>query len=185
MTSIWDDIQSGRGCVFNPEGETRESQIIDNPDVSKFYNEADMLEDTVLFPEEASGKSAVSLHKSTKTELNSFVDNNPNFVRFYNDLDSSEGSDGEKELSHVIEDASLSDDRLLDNAITSDDKREEADTTEEHDDGESSEEQHSDSHNNEVAKQTTISTKPILRDLVLLSKWKSPGHYSEDIERDF
>lgn len=62
VTSIWDEIQRGRGCVLNPEGKTLESQIIDDPDKSKFYNEADMLEDAVLFPEELSGKNAVSLY---------------------------------------------------------------------------------------------------------------------------
>lgn len=96
VKSIWDEIRRGRGCVLNPDGTTLKSQIVDDPDKSKFYNKADMLEDTVLFPEELSGKTAVALYKGTRTELNGFLSSGPDWVRFINDLDTDEESDDDE-----------------------------------------------------------------------------------------
>lgn len=92
MISIWDEIQRGRGCRLDLDGKTLESQIIDDPDKSKFYNEADTLEDAVLFLEEFLGKNAVALYKGTRTELNSFLNSGPDWVRFVNDLDTDKES---------------------------------------------------------------------------------------------
>ena len=50
-----------------------------------FYNEADALEDLVLFPEEQSGGSA--LFKPSKSAVEKLVGRVPNFFRFVYDLD--------------------------------------------------------------------------------------------------
>lgn len=56
VMSIWDEIQRGQAHRINLDlgCKTLEQQIAKDPHQSKFYNEADMLEDAVLFPEELS-----------------------------------------------------------------------------------------------------------------------------------
>ena len=107
VKSIWDEIQGGRGYVLNPSSPTLKPRDIDDVAKSKFYNEADMLEDAVLFPEELINDSSVALYKGSKSETGRLVNSGPDWVRFINDLDIDEEdkydewTDGEKEDSHI------------------------------------------------------------------------------------
>ncbi|KAK4693776.1 hypothetical protein P7C71_g3680, partial [Lecanoromycetidae sp. Uapishka_2] len=169
VTSIWDEVQRDREP--DPDGETLESQIIDDADKSKsyFYNEADMLEDAVLFPEELSSKNDVGLFKGTKTGLNSFFNSGPDWVRFINDLSTDEESDDEEDLGYLLEDESQSEDD------GEQDESSEADNT-----MDSAEELH-----NEVVPHSSVITQPLRRDLALLSSWKQSTPYGENVEPDF
>ena len=79
MLSIWDDIERGRGGMLNPEGKTREDQIRPDPHASVFYNEADTLEDAVLFPEEAIGKASKAIYNGKSSDLEKFAKNMPDW----------------------------------------------------------------------------------------------------------
>lgn len=69
VISIWDEIQRGRSHMLNPQGDSREAQMAEDPHPSKFYNEADVLEDATLFPEELPGESSKTLCRGKSNAL--------------------------------------------------------------------------------------------------------------------
>ena len=87
------------------------SQFIDieQEDVSEdqleeiFYNEADAMEDLVLFPTESLAGEA--LYKPSKSAVDKLVGSVPDMVRFVCDMDSDEGDDSfnDDENDHLIE----------------------------------------------------------------------------------
>ncbi len=77
VESIWDEIERRPGHVLNPRGETLETQIAEDFPQHVFYNEADVLEDAVLFPEEMAEKRSKSLYSGKANDLESFVSSGP------------------------------------------------------------------------------------------------------------
>lgn len=80
VMSIWDEIQRGRSHLLNPKGRTLEEQFAEDPHASKFYNEADMLEDAILFPEELSDDVTNNLYSGKTNALDEFVKSGPDWV---------------------------------------------------------------------------------------------------------
>ena len=63
------------------------------PDLSKFYNEADVLEDAILFPEQAESGIVGGLFRGHETSMQDFMSKGPDWARFIKDLDTDEEHD--------------------------------------------------------------------------------------------
>ena len=88
--SLWDKAERTEIHMINPNGKNREDQIADPPPAGDFYNEADVLEDAVLFPEElaqeegdkdapAKGRSK-ALYSGKSSEMERFSKSEPDWV---------------------------------------------------------------------------------------------------------
>ncbi|MCJ1457569.1 hypothetical protein MMC28_007937 [Mycoblastus sanguinarius] len=116
VNSIWDEVLRGQSRMINTEGKTLESQLAEDLHESKFYNEADAVEDAVLFPEEISkgelnALSKVSLFKGLTNPVHDLGKEGPDMHRFIEDLDTDEetesiDSSSEEDEGHLTEDKS-------------------------------------------------------------------------------
>ncbi len=187
VDSIWDTIQKGRMSSWNIDNNTREPTDFEEPDLSKFYNEADVREDAILFPEQATSGTVGGLFRGHETSMQDFMSNGPDWARFIQDLDTDEeyeGSDAETE--YVLENESHD---------------EESDESYEEDDDErlvngnqrSRESDHSsweDVDNEDGSSDGQIMRMPSITEeqqqiLALLKNWKSPKSQKEDVEKSF
>ena len=97
--SIWDTIVRGKSQFIDIEQqEVSEDQLEEI-----FYNEADAMEDLVLFPTESTAGEA--LFKPSKSAVDKLVGSVPDMVRFVCDIDSDEDDDSfnDDEKNHLIE----------------------------------------------------------------------------------
>lgn len=192
VDSIWDTIQKGRMSSWNVNDKTKEPTEYHKPDLSKFYNEADVLEDAILFPEQATSGTVGGLFRGHETSMQDFMSKGPDWARFIQDLDTDEeyeASDAETE--YVLEDES----------------HDEESDDEEFDEEDSNEEvgkrlvkgthSHESDHSScgDIDKEASPSDRQIARipliteeekqDLALMKKWKPPKSDREDVEKAF
>lgn len=171
---------------WNIGNNTQELTEYHEPDLSKFYNEADVLEDAILFPEQAASGSVGGLFHGHETSMQEFMTNGPDWARFIKDLDTDEeieASDAETE--YVLEDESHD---------------EESDVSSEEDDKrlvkgnkcsrESDQSSWGDIDNEAGPSETQIMRIPSIseeekQDLALMKNWKSPKSRQEDVEKEF
>lgn len=97
VDSIWDTIQKGRMSSWLLENNTQKPTQVHEPDVSKFYNQADVLEDAILFPEQTASGTVGGLYRGHETAMQDFMSKGPDWESFINDLD----TDEELEISDV------------------------------------------------------------------------------------
>ena len=174
--SIWDEIQHGRGHVLNPEGKTLVEQLAADPNASKFYNEADFLEDAVLFPEELNGKNTKAPSRGKVNDLERFLNSGPDWVRFVNDMDTDEELENtessEEESQYLLEDGSK-------DKSDNDDGIDAADMviTDKKGSGPSS--------NGESVTGPLTIPEELRKDMLLLSKWKPATPYGENVDGEF
>ena len=77
MLSIWDETQRGYFATYNHNTRTSEACIAEETPASLFYNEVDVLEDAILFPEEVAEGKSKALYKGKTSELERFVSSGP------------------------------------------------------------------------------------------------------------
>ena len=78
LPSIWDETQRSQYSTVNHNPKTREDRVIEGePPASIFYNEADVLEDAILFPEEVAEGKSKALYKGKANDLERFVNSGP------------------------------------------------------------------------------------------------------------
>ena len=87
--TLWDMVQRGRSQFIDLERRT----IAEDQHDELFYNEADALEDRILFPQEHTEKNPLFKPSQGSNAVNKLENSLPNFWRFINDLDSDEESD--------------------------------------------------------------------------------------------
>ena len=171
---------------WNIDNKTRESTDYQEPDLSKFYNKADVLEDAILFPEQAASGSVGGLFRGHETSMQDFMSKGPDWARFINDLDTDEEYDySDAETEYVLEDESHDDES----------------------DGSSegghihllkgSKRSHGSDHSSweDVDNETGPSDRQITKipsiseeekaDFALMKNWKSPKSEKEDVEKEF
>ena len=81
INSIWDDIQHGHMRMVNTDGKFAEGKQCEADDIRKLYNQADSLEDAILFPKEVSEDNRVTLYKGKTNDLEEFVTSGPDVSR--------------------------------------------------------------------------------------------------------
>ena len=86
VDSLWDDILRGR-CTTLVLGKR---EVGGDPWDGCFYNRADAVEDTILFPEERSTGKFDSVYKAKNSAIDDFMKKGPDFDRFILDLDTDE-----------------------------------------------------------------------------------------------
>ena len=180
VNSIWDTIQKGRMSSWNMADKTQAPTEYEVPDMSKFYNEADVLEDAILFPEQAASGSVGGLFRGHETSMQDFMSKGPDWARFIKDLDTDEEYDySDAETEYVLEDESHD---------------EESDKSSEEDDERCS---HESDHSSweDVDNEVGLSDRQMMRipsiseeekqDFALMKNWKSPRMQKEDVEKEF
>lgn len=185
VDSIWDTIQKGRMSSWNVDNKTQEPTEYREPDLSKFYNEADVLEDAILFPEQAASGNVGGLFHGHETSMQEFMSKGPDWTRFINDLDTDEDDDySDAETEYVLESESHDD---------------ESDESSEDDKRLSKGSAHSDESDHpsweDIDNEVSSSDRQIMRipsiseeekqDFALMKKWKSPRNEKEDVEKEF
>ena len=186
VDSIWDTIQKGRTSSWNVL-KTQEPTEYQEPDLSKFYNEADVLEDAILFPEQAPSGTVGGLFHGHETSMQDFMSKGPDWARFIKDLDTDEEHEGpDAETEYVLEDESHdeeSDEEDSDEAV---DKRLVKGTCSHGSDHSSWEDIDNEaSPSNKRMKMVPFLTEEEEQDLALMKKWKPPKSYGEDVEKAF
>ena len=81
VNSIWGDIQHGHMRMVNTDGNFAEGEQGEADDIRKLYNQADSLEDAILFPKEVSEDNRVTLYKGKTNDLEEFVTSGPDVSR--------------------------------------------------------------------------------------------------------
>ena len=79
VLSIWDETQRGRSHMLNSEGRPGKAQLAEDLHQSVFHNEADVLEDAILFPEELSIEKSSALYSGKTSTLEDFCGNGPDW----------------------------------------------------------------------------------------------------------
>ena len=102
VKSIFDDIQSG-DTFFKLFNEQR--QPLEKVPKDLFYNEADALEDKILFAEEDVGPGLGLLAGGDTNKLNKLEFEGPDMERFIYDLDTDEELPDEDDLEHTCGDS--------------------------------------------------------------------------------
>ena len=168
---------------WNLDNKTKEPTEYQEPDLSKFYNEADVLEDAILFPEQAASGIVGGLFRGHETSMQDFMSKGPDWARFIKDLDTDEEyDDSDAETEYVLEDDSQDED-----------SDEESDrplvkgTKCSHDSDRSSWEEIDDEAGPSDRQMMRIPsiTEEDKRDLALMKNWKSPQSRTEDVEKAF
>ena len=196
VDSIWDTIQKGRTSSWGMDDKTKEPKEFHEPDLSRFYNEADVQEDAILFPEQASSGTVGDLFRGHETSMQDFMSKGPDWERFIEDLDTDEEYGTNEEYS-TDEDYETSDSDakyvLEHDASQHEDMDREvnkylAETTRRSHDSEDSSSDGSDDENGSLNRQLmrmlSLTTEE-KQDYALLKSWKSPTAYRENVEKEF
>lgn len=184
VDSIWDIIQKGRMSSWDLDNNTHKPTELHVPDLSKFYNEADVLEDAVLFPEQTASGNVGGLFRGHETAMQDFMSKGPDWERFIHDLDTDEELDiSDTETEDTVEDRSHDE-----QALKEEDKRllkgmmqripEHEHTCCEHSDSEAGS---SDSWITGI----TSMTEDEKQDFALMNSWKPPTFQRGDVQKDF
>ena len=184
VDSIWDTVQKGRVSSWLLEDNTRKPTELHEPDLSNFYNEADVLEDAILFPEQTASETVGSLFNGHETAMQDFMSKGPDWERFIHDLDTDEEldiSDAEpgdsSEIGSNDEQPGGKDDKRLVKGMMK--RAREHDYT--CDEDSNSEASFSDSQITRLASMTEDEKQ----DVALMENWKSPSSQRGDVEKDF
>lgn len=170
---------------WNVDNKTREPTEYGEPDLSKFYNEADVLEDAILFPEQAASGNVGGLFRAQETSMQEFMSKGPDWTRFIKDLDTDEECDcSDAETEYVLEDESHDDES---DQSSEDDKRLSKGSQCGHESDHSSWE---DTDNEVSSSDRQMMRIPSIseeekQDLALMKNWKSPRNQKEDVEKEF
>ena len=184
VDSIWDTVQKGRMSSWLVEDNTRKPTELHEPDLSNFYNKADVLEDAILFPEQTASGTVGGLFNGHETAMQDFMSKGPDWERFIHDLDTDEEldfSDTETgdtlEIGSHDEQAGGKDDKRLVKGMMK--RARERDYTCGEDSN--SEAGFSDS---QITRLVSM-TEDEKQDVALMKNWKSPSFQRGDVEKDF
>ena len=182
VDSIWDTIQKGRTSSWNVDNNTPKQTEFQETDLSKFYNEADALEDAILFPEQTASGTVGGLFRGHETSMQDFLTKGPDWTRFIQDLDTDEeyeGSDAETEYTSEDESHDEESDEEGDGIVKSTKRSHESDHSSWEDI--SDEVGPSDGH---FLDMPSI-TEEERQDLALIKSLKSPKPQKGDVEKEF
>ena len=176
VDSVWDTIQKGKMSSWMVDNGTRERTECHEPDLSKYYNEADVLEDAILFPEQSALEAIGGLFRGHETSMQEFMSKGPDWTRFIEDLGTDEeyeASDAETEYSLEESDESLEKDskRLVKSGKHSPESDKSSLESLDYEAGSSDDE-------------APLSEEQ-LECLALLENWESPKTQKEDIGKEF
>ena len=184
VDSVWDTIQKGRMSSWLLENNTQKPTEFVEPDLSKFYNEADVLEDAILFPEQTASGTVGGLFHGHETAMQDFMSKGPDWERFIHDLD----TDEELELSDSETGDTLEDGSHDEQAGEEEDKRlvkgkmkrvpERNHTCCEDSNSEAG------SSDSQITGLTSM-TEDEKQDFALMKSWTSPTFQRGDVEKDF
>ena len=184
VDSIWDTIQKGRMSSWLLEDNKQKPTEVHEPDVSKFYNEADVLEDAILFPEQTASGTVGGLFRGHETAMQDFMSKGPDWERFIHDLDTDEEldvSDAEtgdtSDEGSQYEQAGEEEDKRLVKGMMN--RVPEGDHT-------CCEDSNSEAGfpDSQITRFTSM-TEDEKQDLALMESWKSPSFQRADIEKHF
>ena len=169
------------------ENHTQKPTQFHEPDLSKFYNEADVLEDAILFPEQTASGAVGGLFRGHETAMQDFMSKGPDWERFIHDLDTDEELDiSDAETGDTLEDVSHDeqaeeeeDKRLVKGMMKRVPERDHPSS--EHSDSEAGFAGFSES---EITRLTSM-TEDEKQDIALMENWKSPSFQRGDVEKDF
>ena len=184
VDSIWDTIQKGRVSSWLLENNSQKPTEFHEPDMSKFYNEADVLEDAILFPEQTASGTVGGLFRGHETAMQDFMAKGPDWERFILDLDTDEELDiSDAETGDTLEDGSHDEQageeeekRLVKGMMKRVPERDYPCC-----DDSNSEAGSSDSQITGFRSMTEDEKQ----DFALTKSWKSPSFQREDVEKDF
>lgn len=165
------------------DDKTKEPTEYQEPDLSKFYNEADVLEDAILFPEQAASGTVGGLFRGHETSMQDFMSKGPDWARFIKDLDTDEEyDDSDAETEYILEDESHDEE-----SDEESDRRLVKGTKRSHDSDHSSWEYIDDEAGPSDRQMMRIPsiTEEEKQDLALMKNWKSPKSQTEDVEKAF
>ena len=182
VDSVWDTIQKGKTSSWMVDSGTQERTEAHEPDLNKYYNEADVLEDAILFPEQSALETVGGLFRGHETSMQEFMSKGPDWARFIDNLDTDEeyeASDAETEYS--LEDQIVTGES--DESSKENGKRLVKGNRYSHESDQSSWE----GLDNFVG--SSDDEIPLSEEeqecLALLENWKSPKSQKEDIEKEF
>lgn len=162
---------------------TKEATEFHEPDLSRFYNEADVREDAILFPEQAASGTVGGLFRGHETAMQEFMTKGPEWERFIYDLDTDEEdgiSDAETEYrlkneSQDEESGEEAEKRLMKGIARS---QESKCSSLDDSDYEVS------SSDSQVTGLTSL-TEDEKQDFALIKGWESPMSHKEDVGKSF
>ena len=169
------------------ENETQKPTQFHEPDLSKFYNEADVLEDEILFPEQTASGDVGGLFRGHETAMQDFMSKGPDWERFIHDLDTDEELDiSDAETGDTSEDGSHNeqaeeeeDKRLVKGMMKRVPERDSL-CCEDSD----SEPGFAGLFDSQITRLTSM-TEDEKQDIALMESWKSPSFQRGDVEKDF
>ena len=182
VDSVWDTIQKGKMSSWMVDNGTRERSECHEPDLSKYYNEADMLEDAILFPEQSALETVGGLFRGHETSMQEFMSKGPDWTRFIDDL----GTDEEYEASDAETEYSL-EDQIVTKESDESPKKDSKRLVKFGKHSPKSDKSSWESLDYEAGSsddETPLSEEE-LECLALLENWKSPKIQKEDIEKEF
>lgn len=161
----------------------KEATECHEPDLSRFYNEADVREDAILFPEQAASGTVDGLFRGHETAMQEFMTKGPNWERFIYDLDTDEEHDmSDAETEYTSKDGSQDDGsgeekekRLMKGIARSQESK--ISFSDDSDDEVSSSE-------SQVTGLTSL-TEDEKQDFALIRGWESPVSQIEDVGKSF
>ena len=183
VDSVWDAVQKARVSTWFLDNNTKQPTEFREPDSRIFYNEADILEDAILFPEQTASETDAGLFHGHETSMQDFMSKGPDWARFIKDLDTDEEFEtSEAESEHDLEDKS--NDEKSDEEVN---EHGEEDIERDHVSEDSSWEDCDDedgSYESHIMDSLPI-TQEEKQDLALLKNWESPKARGENVEKEF
>ena len=181
VDSIWDTVQKGRMSSWLLENNTQKPTEFHEPDLSQFYNEADVLEDAILFPEQTASETVGGLFHGHETAMQDFMSKGPDWERFIHDLDTDEELDiSDAETGDTLEDGSHDeqageeeDKRLVKGMMKRVPERDHTCCEDSNSEAGSSD------------SQIMAMTEDEKQNFALMESWKSPLFQGGDVEKDF
>lgn len=188
VNSIWDTIQKGRMSSWNLDNNTREPREYQEPDLSKFYNEADVREDAILFPEQATSGTVGGLFRGHETSMQDFMSKGPDWARFIQDLDTDEEYDDSDAETEYTLDYESHDEESDESSEVHNKRRVKGDDCSHGSDHSSLDWEDFDDEagpsDRQIRRIPSISEEE-KQDLALMKNWRSPESLKEDVEKAF
>ena len=162
--------------------KTKQSTEFDEPDLSRYYDEADVLEDAILYPEQTASQTDGGLYRGHETSMQDFLSKGPDWARFIHDLDTDEDFDtSDAESEYTSDDKSRGEEsdetnkRLVKGTMGSKGSRnsscEDADIE-------------TGSTGRQIKKIPSM-TEEENQDFALMKSWKSPTSRIDNVEKEF
>ena len=165
------------------DNKTQEPTEFHEPDLSKFYNEADLLEDAILFPEQTASGTVGGLFRGHETSMQDFMSKGPDWERFIQDLDTDEEfDDSDAGSEYTLEDGSQDEESEegIDEHQVKGIKHSQDSKHSSSDDIESEA-----SSTDRQIRDALSMTEDEKQDFALLKKWSPPKSRKEDVEKQF